>query len=209
MHREQIRLKAETLQIPFLVHFTRVVNLPSIMEHGIVPVTGAGDRNIAPEINDELRLDGHRDSTSLSIAFPNYRMFYRYRMDNPGVEWVVLGIHPSILWRNDCAYCCHSAADARISVQSLAQLKTLEAFEGMFAEIDGLESRQEQRLSNFDPTDGQAEVLSFGIIEPQFIFAVIFNNELTKNSYQHVLGNRQILVNRSGSGYFASRSYVR
>ncbi|MFP1914361.1 DarT ssDNA thymidine ADP-ribosyltransferase family protein [Lonsdalea quercina] len=209
MPREQIRLKTERLQIPFLVHFTRAVNLPSIMKHGLVSVSEAGELGITPEINDELRLDGHRDSTSLSIAFPNYRMFYRYRMDNPGVEWAVLGIHPSIIWRNECAYCCHNAADARISIQSLAQLKTLGAFDSMFAEIDGLESRQEQRLNNFDPTDGQAEVLSFDTIEPQFIFAAIFNNEATKNLYQHVLGNRQILVNSSGSGYFASRSYVR
>lgn len=51
MSREQIRLKAETLQIPFLIHFTRVVNLPSIMEHGLVPVTEVGDLNITPEIN--------------------------------------------------------------------------------------------------------------------------------------------------------------
>ncbi|EJV4018820.1 DUF4433 domain-containing protein, partial [Salmonella enterica] len=99
------------------------------------PVTEVGDLNITPEINDELRLDGHRDSTSLSIAFPNYRMFYRYRMDNPSIEWVVLGIHPSILWRNDCAYCCHNAADARISAQSLAQLKTLEAFEACLQKL--------------------------------------------------------------------------
>ncbi|EBB6671627.1 DUF4433 domain-containing protein [Salmonella enterica] len=209
MSREQIRLTAEALQIPCLVHFTQAANLPSIMEHGLISVTKASRINVNPAINDQLRLDGHRDGISLSIAFPNYRMFYRYRRDNPQVEWAVLGIDPSVIWRNDCAYCCHNAADVRISAQLLPQLKTPESFYGMFAEIDGLESRQAQRLNSFDPTDGQAEVLSFDVVEPQYIFAVIFNNETTKNLYQYTLGSRQILVNHSSSGYFASRSYVR
>ncbi|EAP4690321.1 DarT ssDNA thymidine ADP-ribosyltransferase family protein [Salmonella enterica subsp. enterica serovar Winslow] len=209
MSREQIRLTAEELQIPCLVHFTQATNLPSIMEHGLISVTDANVLNINPAINDELRLDGHRDAISLSIAFPNYRMFYRYRRDNPQVEWAVLGIEPSVIWRNDCAYCCHNAADMRISTQQLPQLKTAESFCGMFAEIDGLEPRQTQRLNSFDPTDGQAEVLSFDVVEPQYIFAVVFNNETTKKFYQHILGSRQVLVNNSGSGYFASRSYVR
>ncbi|EGJ2442767.1 DUF4433 domain-containing protein [Salmonella enterica] len=209
MSREQIRLTAEELQIPCLVHFTQATNLPSIMEHSLISVTDANVLNINPAINDELRLDGHRDAISLSIAFPNYRMFYRYRRDNPQVEWAVLGIDPSVIWRNDCAYCCHNAADTRISTQLLPQLKTAESFCGMFAEIDGLEPRQTQRLNSFDPTDGQAEVLSFDVVEPQYIFAVVFNNETTKNFYQHILGSRQALVNNSGSGYFASRSYVR
>ncbi|EBT4616979.1 DUF4433 domain-containing protein, partial [Salmonella enterica] len=102
MSREQIRLTAEELQIPCLVHFTQATNLPSIMEHGLISVTDANVLNINPAINDELRLDGHRDAISLSIAFPNYRMFYRYRRDNPQVEWAVLGIDPSVIWRNDC-----------------------------------------------------------------------------------------------------------
>lgn len=137
MPREQIRFNAESRQISLLVHFTQAANLPDIMQHGLVSVTEAANRRLTPEVNDVLRLDGHRDGVSLSIAFPNYRMFYRYRMVNPRTQWVVLGIEPSILWRNDCAYCCHNAADARISTQPLAQLKTPAAFDSMFAEQEG------------------------------------------------------------------------
>ncbi|MBJ4955635.1 DUF4433 domain-containing protein [Salmonella enterica subsp. enterica serovar Goldcoast] len=209
MPREQIRFNAETRQISLLVHFTQAANLPDIMQHGLVSVTEAANRRLTPEVNDVLRLDGHRDGISLSIAFPNYRMFYRYRMANPQTQWVVLGIEPSILWRNDCAYCCHNAADARISTQPLAQLKTPAAFDSMFAEQEELLSRQAQGLNNFDPTDEQAEVLSFDNIEPQFISTVIFNNEETRSLYQSIVENRHVLVNRAGSGYFASRTYER
>ena len=39
----------------------------------------------------------------------------------------------------------------------------------MFEEIDGLPARSEERLKSFDPTDVQAEVLVFDVIEPAYI----------------------------------------
>lgn len=209
MPRQAIQTHATEIKVPFLLHFTRAANLPSIMQHGLYPVSRADEIGAAPQINDELRLDGHRDGTSLSIAFPNYRMFWKYRQDNEGVEWVVLAIHPSVLWLKDCAFCRHNAADARISCQPLQQLKTAAAFTGMFDEVEGIQSRQEQRLKTFDPTDGQAEVLVFDVIEPNLIAGAVFENAATRDVYQGILGNRQILVNRAGKGYFAARSYVR
>lgn len=209
MPRQAIQTHATEIKVPFLLHFTRAANLPSIMQHGLYPVSRADEIGAAPQINDELRLDGHRDGTSLSIAFPNYRMFWKYRQDNEGVEWVVLAIRPSVLWLKDCAFCRHNAADARISCQPLQQLKTAAAFTGMFDEVEGIQSRQEQRLKTFDPTDGQAEVLVFDVIEPNLITGAVFENAATRDVYQGILGNRKILVNRAGKGCFAARSYVR
>jgi len=209
MPRQAIQVYAKTTKIPFLLHFTRVANLPTIMQHGIYPMSRVAEIGIDPQINDELRLDGHLDGISLSIAFPNYRMFWKYRQDNEGVEWVVLAVHSSVLWLKDCAFCCHNAADARISSQPLAQLKTPEAFVAMFEEMEGLPTRQEQRLKPFDPTDGQAEVLVFNAIEPSLITRAVFANTATRDAYQGVLGDRQIRVNQAGQGYFAARSYVR
>jgi len=79
----------------------------------------------------------------------------------------------------------------------------------MFDEMEDMTSRQEQRLKPFDPTDGQAEVLVFDVIEPSLISAAAFENDAARDAYQGILGNRQILVNRAGHGYFASRAYVR
>jgi len=63
-------------------HFTRANNLPDIIKHGIYPISRIAEIGVTPEINDELRLDGRLDGISLSIAFPNSRMFYKYRQEN-------------------------------------------------------------------------------------------------------------------------------
>lgn len=209
MANEEIQKYSQAIKIPFLLHFTRAANLPSIMEHGLYPMSRIADIGVCPVINDELRLDGHLDGLSLSVAFPNYLMFYKLRKDNPDVEWVLLGIDPSVLWLKDCAFCNHNAADARISSQPLAQLKTHEAFVGMFEAIEGEKSREEQRLKPFDPTDGQAEVLVFDVIEPNLIGGAAFENTATRDAYQGLLGGRQIRLDKAGKGFFASRSYVR
>jgi len=101
MSRLEIQAHATAIKVPALLHFTRAANLPSIMKHGLYPISRVDEIGISPEINDELRLDGHREGTSLSIAFPNYRMFWKCRQDNKAAEWVVLGVHPSVLWLKD------------------------------------------------------------------------------------------------------------
>ncbi|WP_429070174.1 DarT ssDNA thymidine ADP-ribosyltransferase family protein [Aeromonas dhakensis] len=204
-----IEQAARLIKVPYLVHFTRVTNLPSILQHGIYPISRAHEIEATPAINDTLRLDGHLDATSLSIAFPNCRMFWRYRQDNPNVDWVVLAIHPSVLWTKNCAFCRFNAADARISRQLINQLKTSASFVGMFEEIDGFASREEQRLNQYDPTDVQAEVLAFDIIEPELITGAAFNKAAVMDSYRGILGDRKLILSGENQDYFASRSYVR
>lgn len=200
---------ATAIRIPYLLHFTRVNNLPSILQHGLYPISRVNEIRATPEANDILRLDGHRDATSVSIAFPNCRMFWKYRQDNPDVSWVVLAIDPSVLWTKNCAFCRHNAADYRISRTPIEQLKMYESFVGMFDEIHGIYSRQEQRLKPYDPTDVQAEVLVFDTIEPHFIIGAAFDSVFVKATYQRYLGDRQVLFCQPNKNYFASRSYVR
>jgi hypothetical protein len=209
MAREDIRKLARELGIPFLIHFTRVSNLESTMRHGLRPRERFPEVCITPEINDRYRLDGYLGATSLSIAFPNYRMFYRLRQENPAVEWVVLAIDPRVLWEKDCAFCRHNAADARISSQPLSALRKIQAFEGMFDEIEGADCRIAQGLKTFDPTDGQAEVLVFDVIEPERIRGAVFGNAAVRDAQIQILEGRQVLVHPPNRGYFASRSYVR
>ncbi|WP_394293737.1 DarT ssDNA thymidine ADP-ribosyltransferase family protein [Aeromonas rivipollensis] len=209
MTAQAIAQTTTAIDIPYLIHFTRVTNLPSILQHGIYPLSRTHEIGIIPNINDTLRLDGHKDATSLSIAFPNCRMFWKYRQDNPNVDWVVLAIHQSVLWTKNCAFCRHNAADARISGQELNQLRTHASFVGMYDEMPELQSRHEQKLKSYDPTDVQAEVLAFDIIEPNLIIGAAFNKATVKAAYEHHLGNRQVLLSRDGQDYFAARSFVR
>lgn len=209
MPRQAIQAQAQALKVPHLIHFTRATNLPSIIEHGLYPIGRKDERGINPQINDRMRLDGHLDGTSLSIGFPNYRMFFKYRQENPLVEWVVLGISASVLWEKNCAFCCHNAADTRISNQPLQNLRTVNAMQGMFAEMEGLPTRQDQRLKSFDPTDGQAEIMVFDVIEPELILGVVFQNEAALKASKDVCGKRTLVVHNANQGVFAARSFVR
>lgn len=209
MPRHAIQARSTALHIPYLLHFTRAVNLPSVMAHGLFPIARAHEIGAVPAVNDELRLDGHRDGTSTSISFPNGPMFYKYRKDCAGVDWAVLIIHPAALWLKDCAFCRHNAADARISGQPLEMLKTPQAFEGLFEDIVGIPSRAEQALKPYDPTDVQAEVLIFDVIEPQFIVGAIFEVGAVRDAYAPHFGDRRLYLHANNKGMFASRGYAR
>jgi hypothetical protein len=209
MPRQAIQAHATAVQVPYLLHFTRAPNLPSIMAHGLYPIGRANEIDAVPAINDQLRLDGHRSGTSVSIAFPNSQMFYKYRRECESVEWAVLILHPAALWTKECAFCRHNAADARISNLPLPILKTPHAFVGMYDEIEGHTSREEQRLKAFDPTDVQAEVLVFDIIEPRYILGAVFEKATVRDAYAPHLGERKSYLHQNNKGMFASRGFVR
>lgn len=210
MPRQAIRQFATELEIPYLLHFTRAVNLPSIMEHGIYPIARVDEIDAEPQINDQHRLDGRLNGTSISIAHPNCQMLYKYRMDDESVDWAVLVLRRSVLWQKECAFCRHNAADARISRQPLEALTTEAAFRGMFDEIDGLTSREEQKLKVYDPTDVQAEVMVFDVIEPDFIRGIVFNSKEAKDAYSHLLTEEQkAWLHAKSKGLFGTRSYSR
>ncbi|WP_313375061.1 DarT ssDNA thymidine ADP-ribosyltransferase family protein [Pantoea sp. CTOTU50773] len=209
LRNQRIQQLVAQREITQLIHFTRVENLASIINHGIIPVDSAIAAKLAPAVNDLDRLDGYRNASCISISLTNHRMFWKYRQENPTVDWVVLGIRPSVLWEKNCAFCRHNAADGRITSQQLQQLTTVESLIGMFDEIDGVTPRSEQRLLPHDTTDSQAEVLVFDTIEPEYIFAAAFNKQTTFDSYGGLLGDRKKKLVGSQAGVFATRSYLR
>ena len=197
---------ADQVKVPFLVHFTQAPNLPSIFERGIYPRERCGELAVHPVVNDASRLDGKLSANCTSIGFPNSPMFFRFRKKNPNSEWAVLLLDPSILWEKQCAFCRHNAADARISALPLQDLTTAAAFAGMYEEIEGHESRMDQRLMSYDPTDIQAEVLVFGVIEPALIQGIAFDNQRVKERYEHLAAGKQVRIYGAGKGPFAARS---
>lgn len=207
--RDEIKEVVAAKKIPALFHFTRRRNLESILRHGLLSVSRAAEMAITPHINDSLRLDGYRNAVSLSIAFPNDRMYYKYRQSEPNEEWVMLGIDPAILWQSNCAFCQRNAADHRIREQPLADLTKVDAFRGMFDPIDGVASREEQRLMDYDPTDPQAEVLVFDLIRPDQIIAVGFDNQKAFDAFSHLLGDRESKVLTKNKGLLGTRTFAR
>lgn len=206
---QTIRQIVEQRQIKRLIHFTRVENLASIMQHGIVPIANAPQQQITPVINDEDRWDGQRGASCLTITHPNHHMFYGLRQENPQTDWVVLLLQPQLLWTLPCAFCSTNAANGTVSSLPLAQRQTSAAFSVMFEDTQNPSSRLNQRLQDYDTTDVQAEVLVFGTIHPQFIFAAAFNKQAVKTQYEGFLPGRDVQLNSIGGGFFASRSFVR
>lgn len=207
--RTEIQQIALAKKVPFLAHFTRTDNIPSIMTNGLLPVSIAVERDIAPVINDDKRLDGRLNGTSLSISFPNGPMFYRLRNEHPEVGWAILAISPSVLWSKTVLFCCHNAADTRVSRVASDMLCQPAAFSAMFDEIEGHETRAEQGLRECDPTDVQAEVLVMEEIEPEFIIGALFNDGETREKFSPYFGKRKLIVHRGKKGLFANRTYYR
>jgi hypothetical protein len=207
--REKIQSLALAKKIPFLVHFTRAENARSIVENGLLPVSSARERGLMPVVSDEMRLDGRLNGTSLSIAFPNGSLFYRFRNSNPGTDRVILAISNSVLWSKEVLFCCHNAADCRVSNVSSEKLSSADAFAAMFDEVEGLESRADQGLKGFDPTDVQAEALVMEPIEPEFIVGALFNDDAAKIKFGPFFGKRKLIVHPGRKGLFANRTYYR
>lgn len=205
---KDIKSYAQELEIRCLLHFTKISNLESILTHGLLSRDKIATLATQPEVNDELRLDNHTDTISLSISHPNSNMFYKYRQKEEG-EWCVIGVRPRVLWTHEVMFCKHNAADARIISKSAEELSTASAFRGMFEEIAGHESREEQALKKYDPTDVQAEVLVSGAIQKVDFLGVVFPSRLAKKKYSELLEDLQAKIHIENKGYFASRSYQR
>ena len=90
-----------------------------------------------------------------------------------------------------------------------ADLTKVSAFKAMYDEIDGFESRSDQCLEIFDPTDVQAEVLVLDTIKWIDIIGVVFPSRQAKKGFSGLLNNMQAKINTENKGYYAARSYNR
>lgn len=182
---EAIKHIIENRGIDVLTHFTRVDNLASIDNHGLMSVKDLERLRVRARRNDPHRYDGYLDGISLSVSFPNDQMFYKKRMENPEEAWALLILNPAILYNKNCGFCQFNAADKRVPKRNKYALNGPKSFEAMFDR--GIASTERARLRACDPTDPQAEVLVFEIIEPKWITKVIFFDEDTLACYDDVL----------------------
>ncbi|MDD3041066.1 DarT ssDNA thymidine ADP-ribosyltransferase family protein [Bacteroides sp.] len=183
MEVDRMRNAIRERGISWLLHFTRADNLESIMRYGLLTREQLSTLNIEASVNDNYRYDGCENAICLSIEFPNYKMFYRLRQENPSVEWAVLFIDPIILVDHDCAYCHDNAGSERVYSIPLSERRGFQAFERMFAEIP-FPTREELDLEEYMPTNPQAEVLVFESISITYIKRISFNKRDTLNAYR-------------------------
>ena len=184
----EIKRICEEYGIETLIHFTRVQNLSSILQNGLLGRNTLERQQIRAQYNDLYRFDGCRNAISLSISFPNYQMFYRYSNNNRD-EWVVLLLNSSILWELDCAFCQENAASNNVTKISLETRKQPSSLGMMFTDY-GQNYRKNLIIQTNYPTHPQAEVLVFDQILPHNISQVHFLN---------LLAAQQWIQNHSGN----------
>ena len=123
-----------------LVHFTSIHNLATIFEYGLLSLDDLERLEIKYDYNDEDRLEGMPNSICLSVSFPNYKMFFKYRKSkSKNYPFVVISLCKSILWELSCIFCPTNAAQKHISAllkdsRLMGILSEPEAFEDMFSE---------------------------------------------------------------------------
>lgn len=187
--------------IKSLFHFTRLVNLHSIVAKGLLPKDACAKAGVAPVVNDQFRFDG-TNAVCASISFPNYKMFYPLRCDNAGTDWVVLKLKRSLLWRTRCAFCVTNAANSAVSSVSLDKRTGLAALQEMFTNYEGKE-RSTLNIPDHYPTNPQAEVLLLDGTTPADIKGIYFQRSDTMKTFEAAYNGPPCHLN---GGYFDGRS---
>lgn len=190
--------------IKVLLHFTAEKNLDSILNNGLLP------RNIVkkkvPNVicNDDQRLDRRTLYNSLSMSFPNYSMFFKYRNANDKIKWCIIGFDISVLLGMECLFCFTNAANSSISQLDDNELKGVEALLKLFdEEVSGIKRSEHKLPPNF-PTDHQAEILVKGRIDPKYISCIWFDDiELVKAYSKKYPGLDAVYF----KGYFNNRDF--
>ena len=168
--------KLNERKITYLLHFTKYSNLPSIMTNGLVRRSELDSRGMVYAFNDDMRLDRHPNSLSVSIGFPNYRMFYPARNKFPDETWVVLVLSTDVLIHKPCAYYARNAATSCYNGVEPASLQNEASFDDMFADVGDVK-RSDLGIPAHWTTDPQAEVLVFSDIERCYITGIATQNK--------------------------------
>ena len=192
MSQPRIIRDAIRRNINYLVHFTCVDNIESILYNGLLTRECLEDEEIEFDYNDEYRIDEIRDSVSLSITSPNYKMFYPIRLDNPEKEWVVFKLDAISVLQLDCAFCYTNAASSEIRHVPIELRRTYEAYSSLFGEEHTQYSREQLNLTDDEPTNPQAEILVLESIPVEFIKYALFQDKYTYDKYKDLFCESEV-----------------
>lgn len=79
---------AKNHNIEYFVHFTRLENLDSIIQKGIITRSELNFKQINYQYTDENRFDNQLNTISLSVTFPNYKMLFFLNDEKSGCKMV-------------------------------------------------------------------------------------------------------------------------
>lgn len=189
----------EKRKIKYLIHFTNIKNLQSILENNLCPVSYLKTNNINYLNNDTQRLDNKLDCISLSIEYPNSYMLKTY-MNKNRFCLLILNAQKVLLYNNCTKYYLYCNA-ARNDASQLLETEVLSRdcyIENMFMEHnpDTREhcqySRSEKGIKDYLPTNVQAEILFNGIINSAYIESIVFQTQDDLNLCKEMFPNKEL-----------------
>ncbi len=179
------------------VHFTPEANLPSILEHGILPRSELETQRIAAIMPDQDRLDFQPEYSSFSISHPNYLVFYSKRINMENTPFVVLSVDPRIIMDlplRSISYLPDNAASW--GIRDVRRYTTLEAAKELFGEQATVRritrQRSELNIPENYPTNPQAEVFIRGAIPPEYISEIHVEDSKQNESVRTAIGPEMI-----------------
>ena len=189
----------EKRKIKYLIHFTNIKNLQSILENNLCPVSYLISKNIKYINNDTQRLDNKLDCVSLSIEYPNSYMLKTY-MDKNRFCLLILNAQKVLLYNNYTKYYlyCNAARNDASQWLETEVLSKDRYLENMFMEHnpDTREhcqySRLEKGLKDYLPTNAQAEILFNGIINSAYVESIVFQTQDDLDLCKEMLSNKEL-----------------
>lgn len=181
--------------ITHLVHFTSTENLVNIFSEGkILSRQRLESKDIkyqdtldALDYHDSIRFDD-KQYINLSVQHPNsflFEVFKKKSSDTPYINWCVLLIDVSLIYKEDTLFSITNAANSH---NKPFINDTLQCFKKMFSpSVVVLRSYGEKIINRNGlracyPTDAQAEVLAKDEIKLKYIKNVCFLNKTEMNS---------------------------
>lgn len=193
-----------------LIHFTSYSNLQSILKHGLLPVDELKTKNFIYKMTDPNRIDNRTDTISLSVSFPNYKMFTKKRGEFPDRNWVVLVLKKSILWEKNCIFVNDNAANSNQSKILENHNKNwnndIDELKNLFCSKKDYKGNEIKRATNIGynmTTDPQAEVLVCEKIERRYIKEVHYKGFNISN---HFINNNPEIKFIKSNFYFNARN---
>ena len=208
-------------KVKYLVHFTNIENLSSILEYGILSVEELEKRRIDYINNDFSRYDGKKQCSCFSVEFPNISLYNSFTRKQSDAQWVVLLVEAEVLIisEGDKYFCVHNAASSSIRKKvKVNQLQKPEDFENMFFQNIEYSKRCGKYVINrtveksYLTTSGQAEILIEGEIHKENIKGIISNSLKAKDKVDVLLrenGLNDVIDSIKEKRYFIDRNRVK
>ena len=95
-----------------LIHFTDIRNMPSILEHGILPPKRLKEDGIEPHSNDPDRFDNQLEGISVSIMKRNQHVLKKFHNRDPR-QWVEIEINPDVAVTKNCLFYQTNASNGK------------------------------------------------------------------------------------------------